>query len=53
MPELQRHLGFACLVISHDLQDYTRRLLAAVSVADPVLQRERRRAWDALEAARV
>ncbi|WP_375432342.1 dipeptide ABC transporter ATP-binding protein [uncultured Friedmanniella sp.] len=34
-------------------EDYTRRLLAAVPVADPVVQRERRRTWDALEAARV
>ncbi|TXS46637.1 ABC transporter ATP-binding protein [Streptomyces sp. uw30] len=72
--ELQRELGFACLLVSHDLAvvqefarrvvvlrdgrieeqgptmttllrpetDYTRRLIAAVPVPDPVLQRRRR-----------
>ena len=72
--ELQRELGFACLLVSHDLavvqefagrvvvmrdgrveeqgptmatllrpeSGYTRRLIAAVPVPDPVVQRERR-----------
>ncbi|QUC57313.1 ABC transporter ATP-binding protein [Streptomyces sp. A2-16] len=72
--ELQRELGFACLLVSHDLavvqefaqrvvvmrdgrieeqgatmstllrpeSAYTRRLIAAVPVPDPVVQRERR-----------
>lgn len=72
--ELQRELGFACLLVSHDLAvvqefarrvvvlrdgrieeqgptmatllhpetEYTRRLIAAVPVPDPVLQRQRR-----------
>ncbi|WP_330263780.1 ABC transporter ATP-binding protein [Streptomyces griseorubiginosus] len=72
--ELQRELGFACLLVSHDLAvvqefagrvvvmrdgrveeqgptmatllrpetEYTRRLIAAVPVPDPVVQRERR-----------
>ena len=76
--DLQQHLQFACLFISHDLavvdlladrvavmqhgklvevgtreqvlhepqQEYTRRLLSAAPVADPVLQAERRRAWE-------
>ncbi|OQO92391.1 glutathione ABC transporter ATP-binding protein [Saccharomonospora piscinae] len=76
--DLQQHLRFACLFISHDLavvdlladrvavmqrgklvevgtreqvlhapqQDYTKRLLSAAPVADPVLQAERRRAWE-------
>jgi peptide/nickel transport system ATP-binding protein len=72
--ELQRELGFACLLVSHDLavvqefarrvvvmragrieeqgptmstllrprSEYTRRLIAAVPVPDPVVQRRRR-----------
>jgi len=76
--DLQQHLQFACLFISHDLavvdlladrvavmqrgklvevgtreqvlhapqQEYTKRLLSAAPVADPVLQAERRRAWE-------
>src|SRR5690606_23445492 len=76
--DLQLHLQFACLFISHDLavvdlladrvavmqrgklvevgtreqvlhapqQEYTKRLLSAAPVADPVLQAERRRAWE-------
>ncbi|MEU8750295.1 ABC transporter ATP-binding protein [Streptomyces chartreusis] len=78
--ELQRELGFACLLVSHDLAvvqefarrvvvlrdgrieeqgptmatllrpetEYTRRLIAAVPVPDPVLQRQRRESRAAL-----
>ncbi|GGX04847.1 dipeptide ABC transporter ATP-binding protein [Streptomyces chartreusis] len=78
--ELQRELGFACLLVSHDLAvvqefarrvvvlrdgrieeqgptmatllhpetEYTRRLIAAVPVPDPVLQRRRRESRAAL-----
>ncbi|WP_327593088.1 ABC transporter ATP-binding protein [Streptomyces chartreusis] len=78
--ELQRELGFACLLVSHDLAvvqefarrvvvlrdgrieeqgptmatllhpgtEYTRRLIAAVPVPDPVLQRRRREGRAAL-----
>ncbi|MGW5472176.1 dipeptide ABC transporter ATP-binding protein [Streptomyces chartreusis] len=78
--ELQRELGFACLLVSHDLAvvqefarrvvvlrdgrieeqgptmatllhpgtGYTRRLIAAVPVPDPVLQRQRRQSRAAL-----
>ena len=78
--ELQRHFGFACLFISHDLavidslahrvvvmqygkiveagtreevllnpqQEYTKRLLAAAPVPDPIEQRQRREARHAL-----
>ncbi|WP_405590718.1 nickel ABC transporter ATP-binding protein NikE [Streptomyces sp. NBC_01092] len=78
--ELQRELGFACLLVSHDLAvvqefarrvvvlrdgrieeqgptmatllrpetEYTRRLIAAVPVPDPVLQRQRRERRTAL-----
>ncbi|BDZ47891.1 glutathione ABC transporter ATP-binding protein [Frondihabitans sucicola] len=81
--ELQSHLGFACLFVSHDLAvvqdfcsrvvvmrngrieeqgltghtlvdpttDYTRRLLAAVPVPDPIVQRDRRQARLAALAA--
>ena len=43
--------GATASVLRSPDQDYTRRLLAAVPVADPAEQRERRRAWDALELA--
>ncbi len=40
-------------VLTTPADPYTRRLLAAVPVPDPVIQAERRQAWDALEAAQV
>lgn len=43
--------GAAALVLRSPADDYTRRLLAAAPVADPVDQRARREAWRALSLA--
>jgi peptide/nickel transport system ATP-binding protein len=40
-------------VLHSPQQDYTRRLLSAAPVADPVLQAERRAAWEAGKLAPV
>ncbi|TXN30646.1 dipeptide ABC transporter ATP-binding protein [Lacisediminihabitans profunda] len=45
--------GAAALVLRSPADDYTRRLLAAAPVADPVDQRARREAWRALSLAPI